>query len=91
MAAYWAQAPSLLDELFNGLLWTSKSASTTEEGIIRVNYYVRRRTDGRTALAARRARQASCERADRPTALLQTFRKLSVRSKLFGATSVPAS
>jgi hypothetical protein len=35
------QAPSLLDDLFNGLLWTSKSASTTEEGIIRVNYYVR--------------------------------------------------
>ncbi len=41
MAGVAGQAPSLLDDLFNGLLWTSKSASTTEEGIIRVNYYVR--------------------------------------------------
>jgi hypothetical protein len=23
------------------MIWTSKSASTTEEGVIRVNYYVR--------------------------------------------------
>ncbi len=35
------QAPALLEELFNGMIWTSKSASTTEEGVIRVNYYVR--------------------------------------------------
>ena len=36
-----AQAPALLEDLFNGMIWTSKSASTTEEGVIRVNYYVR--------------------------------------------------
>ena len=36
-----AECPALLDDLFDGLLWTAKSASTTEAGSIRVNYYVR--------------------------------------------------
>ena len=35
-----AECPTLLDVLLDGLLWTAKSASTTEAGSIRVNYYV---------------------------------------------------
>ena len=34
------ESPTLLDDLLDGLLWTAKSASTTEAGSIRVNYYV---------------------------------------------------
>ena len=39
-----AECPTLLEDLLDGLLWTAKSASTTEAGSIRVNYYVRRLT-----------------------------------------------
>jgi hypothetical protein len=45
------ECPALLDDLFDGLLWTAKSASTTEAGSIRVNYYVRHQP--RPRLAAR--------------------------------------
>ena len=40
-----AECPTLLDVLLDGLLWTAKSASTTEAGSIRVNYYVSAATD----------------------------------------------
>ena len=41
MRVLCAECPTLLDDLLDGLLWTAKSASTTEAGSIRVNYYVR--------------------------------------------------
>ena len=40
MQVLCAECPTLLDVLLDGLLWTAKSASTTEAGSIRVNYYV---------------------------------------------------
>ncbi len=43
MRVLCAECPTLLEDLLDGLLWTAKSASTTEAGSIRVNYYVRAR------------------------------------------------
>ena len=45
MQVLCAECPTLLDVLLDGLLWTAKSASTTEAGSIRVNYYVSAATD----------------------------------------------
>ena len=41
MRVLCTESPTLLDDLLDGLLWTAQSASTTEAGIIRANYYVR--------------------------------------------------
>ena len=51
----------LLGDLFDGLLWTAKSASTTEDGGIRVNYYVTRARARMHARARKRAhRHTAC-------------------------------